>query len=142
MARYDGTDLKLTPDGDLAIERGDLATVTKQQYIAQSARNRIKITDPEWVDYQIDAIGANLEDLIGLPNSPETASLGVEKIGDCLTKDGLLDTDDIYVRPVPVSRSVLVFYVFIRIPVNEFEDETLGFEVLFNLETGLTIRSV
>jgi hypothetical protein len=142
MGKYNGTDLRLTPDGDLAIERGDLSTVTKQEYISQSARNRIRIADPEWIDYQIDEIGANLEDLIGLPNNPETASMGVDKIGRCLTRDGLLDSDDIYIRPVPISRTVMIFYVFIKIPVSEFESGTLGFEVLFNLENGLTIRSV
>jgi hypothetical protein len=140
MAKYSGMDLKLTADGDLVIGSGDLAIVQKQEYIAQSARNRIRIADPEWIDYQIDEIGANLEDLNGLPNNPETASLGVQKIGTCLTKDGLLDVKDVYIRPVPVSRSIIAFYVFIRIP--GADAGTLGFEVLFNLETGLTIRSV
>lgn len=137
MARYDGTDLRLTEDGDLVIERGDLSTVTKQEFVKQTARNRIKTSDPDWYDYIIDEIGANLEDLLGRPNNPETARLGIEKIGEALTKDGLVDTDDIYIKPVPVGRYVIGFFIFIRV---DDVGQPLFFEVLFNLDTGLTVR--
>lgn len=139
MARLDKMDLKLTEDGDLVIEERDLATVIKQDFISQSARTRIKVSDPEWYDHQMESIGANLEDLIGMPNSPETAELGVERIGEALTRGGLLDSEDIYIRPVPVSRYYIVFYTFIRTTEN---GEPLGFEVLFNLQSGLELRSV
>ena len=138
MARYNGTDLRLSEDGDLVSERGDLSIVTKQEYITQSARNRIKTSDPDWFDHQIKEIGANLEDLLGMPNNPETAAAGIEKIGMALTKDGLIDREDIYIRPVPVGRYVIGFFVFVR---TSHTGKPLQFEVLFNLETGLTIRS-
>lgn len=141
MARKDTIDLELTPDGDLVLDSktNDIAVVHKQHYIAQSARIRIQVTDPEWKDYQVDQIGANLEDLIGLPNTQETAIEGIERIIYTLTKDGLLDTEEIYIKPVPVSKYVIAFYVFIKIPE---VPESIGFEVLFNLATGLAIRSV
>lgn len=141
MARKDTIDLELTPDGDLVLDRktNDVAVVHKQNYIAQSARIRIQVTDPEWQDYQVNQIGANLEDLIGLPNTQETAIEGIERIVYTLTKDGLLDTEEVYIKPVPVSKYVIAFYVFIKIPE---VPESLGFEVLFNLATGLAIRSV
>ena len=138
MARYDGTDLRLSEDGDLVIERGDLSTVTKQEFITQSARNRVKISDPDWYDYAIENIGANLEDLLGKPNNPDTARQGIEKIGEALTRDGLIDGEDLYIRPVPIGRYVIGFFVFIR---TDDVAKPLFFEVLFNLESGLTIRS-
>lgn len=141
MARTDAIDLMFTEDGDLAIDikTNELATVQKQGYIAQSARNRIKITDPEWIDYEINQIGANLEDLLGMPNTQETAIEGIERIVSVLTRDGLISTEEVYVRPVPVGKYVVAFFVFIKIPD---VPESLGFEVLFNLHTGLTIRKV
>lgn len=139
MANLDVIDLELTPDGDLTIHDGDLGIVQKQEYIAQSVRNRVKISDPEWYDTMIQNIGANLEDLIGLPNNQETAEKGVVQIGDALTRDGLLDSEDIYIRPVPVSRYFIVFYLFVR---TTEEGEPLGFELLFNLESGLMIGEV
>lgn len=137
MARYDGTDLRLTEDGDLVIERGDLSTVTKQEFVSQTARNRLKTSDPDWFDHVVDHIGANLEDLLGMPNNPDTARLGIDKIGEVLTKDGLIDTDDLYIKPVPVGRYVIGFFVFIRV---DDVGKPLFFEVLFNLDTGLTLR--
>lgn len=139
MARLDVSDLKLTPEGDLVMDSVGLETVEKQEYISQSARIRVKISDPEWFDLTVKDIGANLEDLLGLPNSPETAELGVNKIGEALTKDGLLDADDIYIRPVPVGRYYIAFYLFIS---TTEDGEPQGFEILFNLETGLEIGSV
>lgn len=141
MARTNVSDLMLTEDGDLFVDvkTNDLAVVQKQSYIAQTARNLIKITDPEWIDYQIEDIGANLEDLIGQPNTQETAIEGIQRIVGVLTMGGLLTTDEIYVKPVPVSRQYIAFYVFIKIPDVA---QPLGFEVLFNLATGVEIRKV
>jgi hypothetical protein len=139
MAKYDKVDLKLTEDGDLVIEKGDLALVRKQEFINQSARNRVKTNDPEWPDYQGIAIGANFEDLRGKPNTIETAREGVEKLTDCLTRDGLIDPEDLYIQPVPIDRKTIVFFVFINSP---YEAEPTGFQVKLNLDTGVAIRGV
>jgi hypothetical protein len=137
MARYDGVDLKLSEDGDLVFEHGDIALVRKQEFVAQSSRNRIKTSDPDWYDYKIDNIGANLEDLLGMPNNPDTARLGIDKIREALTSDGLIDGEDVYIRPVPIGRYVIGFFVFIR---TEYDGQPLQFEILLNLESGVIIK--
>lgn len=132
------SDLKFSLDGDLVLENGDFQMVHKREFVEQSARHRIKTSDPDWVDYQVKEIGANLEDLIGKPNSAETAREGMRRISRTLLKDGLVDKEDLYIKPVPVSKAVIVFLVFIQVSHNT---EPIGFDITFNLETGLTVRS-
>lgn len=139
MARYDESDLMFSADGDLVItDRGDFALVNKNPYVEQSARHRIRTSDPDWFDPDTTDIGANLEDLIGMPNNRETALLSIERITACLTQNGLIDTQDIYIRPVPLSRYVIALFVFIQTP---HDGASIGFQITFNLETGVTIRS-
>lgn len=141
MAKYDLVDLKLSADGDLVIEKGDLATVTKQEFVNQSARNRMRVSDPEWRDYEDLAIGANLEDLRGKPNTREVANDGANRIMAALTHDGLLDPEDVYVRPMPDpnNRRTIIYFVFVNSPENS---EPTGFQVSFNLDAGVTISGV
>lgn len=139
MARYDESDLLLTDDGDILInERGDFALVDKNDYVSQSVRNRVVSSDPEWSDHVADDICANMEDMIGMPNNPDTAKMGIERISDSLTRYGLVDRGDMYIRPVPISRYILSYFVFIKTP---YDDKTVGFEIQLNLETGVAVRS-
>lgn len=139
MTKIDGVDLMMDESGDLVInDNGDFELVRKQAFIQQSVRNRLRISDPEWVDYAVKTIGANLEDLLGMSNTPDTARLGVQMITTTLVRDGLISTEDLYVRPIPVKKNVIEFYVFIRI--ND-TDEPIGFVVSFNLESGAMVRS-
>lgn len=137
MAKYDRVDLAMTADGDLIIENGDLKLARNQEFVAQSFRNRIRTSDPDWYDNIIKDIGANLEDLRGYPNTVETAELGVSMIAACLTRDSLIDPDDLYVKPVPFNKATIAFFVFVNSP---FDSEPIGFEVQLNLTTGLTVR--
>lgn len=138
MARYDESDLMFSIDGDLVIsDTGDLSLVNKNEYIEQSARHRVRTSDPDWFDPNMQDIGANLEDLIGMPNNPETARLAIERVTDSLTGGGLIDKQDIYIRPVPVSRYIIALFLFIQTP---FEGKPIGFHITFNLETGVTVR--
>lgn len=139
MAKYNLSDLQLTEDGDFVIENNDLALVRKQKYVIQSVRNRLKVSDPDWWDYQLSQIGANLEDIQGMPNNPDTAKLGIKLIGKSLTQDGLIDQEDLYIQPTPINKDVILFFIYVN---QEYEGKPIGFEVAFNLHTGLAVRRV
>ncbi len=140
MSRYEGSDLRFSDEGDLVITSdGDFDLVHKKEFIEQSSRHRMRTSDPDWFDYDVSDIGANLEDLIGWPNNPDTAREGISRIMSCLTKDGLISHDDIYIRPVPIEKYVLVFFIFIDIEQGE---SPITFNIMFNLETGIVVRSV
>jgi len=134
MGKYDETDLRITEDGDLVIENGDLALVSGPEATAQNVMCRLKSADPEWY---LEQIGANLEDLLGMPNTPETAAYGEELIRRALFADDLISPEDLYVQAVPIDRQTLLFFVFFK-PPNA--TEPLGFEVQVNLSAGATIR--
>ena len=101
--------LKFSEDGDLVTgENGDLKAASPKESFKQVINNRIKTNDPEWFIHP--NIGANLEDLIGEPNTKDTAKKGVKKIKQSLSYDGFIPYDAISIRPVPAdARSIINF---------------------------------
>lgn len=137
MGRYNETDIKITTDGDFAIQDGDFALVENVEAVAQNAYCRLMSADPEWY---MENISANLEDLLGKPNTRETAESGENLIREALMKDDLINYDDIYVQAVPIGKFELKFYVFFK--PDEYGEDPVGFEVDVNLSAGATVRRV
>lgn len=138
MTRYSGKDFKLTSSGDIALmdTYGAVEHVYDIQSLMQTVKVRIMSSDPDVIDISATTeFCANLEDLIGMPNTIETANLGVEKITNSLTYDGLVSSDDLFVRPTPVNKTMMVFFVFIK---NEGTG-SIYLEVIINFEVGVTI---
>lgn len=137
MTRYNGRDFKLTPTGDIDLGKS-FAPVESVDGIAslmQTAKVRVMSSDPEVEDVVATDFCANLEDLIGMPNTIETAQLGVEKITRSLTYDGLVSEGDLYIRPTPVNKTMMMFLVFIEHEGNA----NAYFEVIINFEVGVAI---
>ncbi len=137
MTRYTGKDFKLTPSGDIELtgHYGGAVPAHGITSLMQTVKVRLMSSDPDVIDVTAKDFCANLEDLIGMPNTIETAQLGVEKITRSLTFDGLVSSDHLFVRPTPVNKTMMVFFVFI-------ENEGYGsiyLEVIINFEMGVTI---
>lgn len=96
----------------------------------QVVMNRLRTDNPDW--YLHDEIGADLSELIGLPNTRATGNLGVTLILHSLCNDGFLNPEDLRIRPVPISSSEILFHITLNRPVGE-----VVIPVLFNLEHGL-----
>ncbi|MGH1211616.1 hypothetical protein ACQVWG_00375 [Bacillus cereus] len=92
--------------------------------------NRLRTDNPDWFIHR--EIGADLSELIGLPNTRETGDLGKSLIEKSLTGDKFLLPGDLNVRPVPVNSSEILFYITVRRKIAD-----LVIPVLFNLEHGL-----
>lgn len=137
MGRYDEADLAITLDGDLIVdeEKGDFKLVEGIECTAQGVFCRLKSSDPEWFD---ETLAANLEDLLGLPNTEENGRKGEEMITNALMVDNLVSIEDLYVQAIPIDKYTLIFYVFFKGPT----DEPIGYEVEVNLSAGATIRRV
>jgi hypothetical protein len=138
MGRYNEMDLAITLDGDLIVdeEKGDFATVENSEAAAQNMFCRLKSSDPEWFD---ETLAANLEDLLGLPNTRENGEKGEEMIRHAMLIDDLISIDDLYVQAVPIDKYTLVFFVFFQGPET---DKPIGYEVEVNLSSGATVRRV
>lgn len=132
-------DLALTGDGDLMLnESGDLALVEGPSFVVQSVYNRIKSVTVDWF---YDNIGADLIDFLGYPNTRDTAKCIEARLISTLTAGGLLDTDSIFVKVVPVSRTTLSAFVFIKLTEDENESP-VGFEISINLDGGVSVKYV
>jgi flagellar basal body rod protein FlgG len=126
-----------TEDGDFALDKnGDLALAKENELIEQNVRIPLRTVNPDWVS---DAIGADMEDLLGLENTRETASLGKTKIKNALMKTGFFNEGDIWLEAKPTSTSAITFFVFINSP---FSSNPLVYEADVDLGFGATIRKV
>jgi hypothetical protein len=123
-------DLLLDEFGDLAVDaNGDLAEGDGVEVLLDDCRVRLLSQSPEMAD--CDGVLANLEDLMGRPNRPDTADEMVRLIVSALSSDGRLDADQIDVTPLPVQNAL---YAHIEITLEESSVEVL---MTLDLATGL-----
>lgn len=135
--KYHTWDILLTPDGDFALDSsGDLAIAQRNELIVQVAQICLKTTNPDWF---IGDIGADLEDLLGMENSRETAELGIAKIKEALMKTEFFEEEDIWVEATPINKSTIVFFLFINSP---FSEDPMVYRIDLDLSFGSTVRRV
>lgn len=137
MGIYEESDLRITKDGDLVVKDGDFDLVHDFEAAAQNVYCRLKSSDPEWFQ---EIICGNLEDLLGKPNTRDTATEGENMIKDALMKDGLISYDDLYVQAIPMDKFTLIFYVYFK--PTDYEGDPIGYEVELNLSIGAQVRRV
>jgi hypothetical protein len=137
MNRYYTSDIKLTDAGDFALDsNGDLATVMKEELIQQMATICLKTTNPDWFN---DAVAADLEDLIGQPNSRGTAELGKSKIKNALVSTGFFEAADVWVEARVYDEATIIFFLFINSP---FSASPIVYQITLDLGSGTLIRRV
>lgn len=126
-------DVALNAVGDISVGyNGDLAIVRDEEAVARVMAFRLKTHRGDFVPEP--QCGANLEDLIGQPNSPETGSRLEEQITEALTHDGFLGSELTQVTAVPISRHQLAAVIQV-----EYEDVILHEEVVLDLQEGVLI---
>jgi hypothetical protein len=114
MIRYDGIDLALDDDGDLLLdETGDFA-LSKDYDCAQDdifmAVNTQKNDSDVFPEF-----GADLEELIGLPNTREMAMDGAGRIAETLITNNIVNSGDLSVIPLPVGDEI-IYYIVVETP--------------------------
>lgn len=113
MAVYDEIDILLSTDGDLRVTaNGDLQMAEPSGVVIQDIMFRART---DWDDFDPHPkIGADLQRLIGEPNSKEAGTTAEELLFSSLTKDGRFDTMDLRIKSVPISMDRIVIYTFIN----------------------------
>lgn len=129
-------DLAFSEDGDLILDNDEISEVYDIDYIKQQVKIRIKTMKPDWF---FDDIGSNLEELLGKPNSKDTAKKGLDLIRKALTYDEFLSNDDIYLKPVPVDKESILYFIFIKTP---YASEPISFKANIALSAGINIMEV
>lgn len=138
MGRIDEYDIELTDDGDLNLDffNKEFTVVSENDYISQQVKIRVKTVNSDWF---FDDLGADMEQLLGQPNTIGTAEKGISLIRNCLTYDNFLTNDDIYIKPMPTDVDNVSFFLFIKTP---FTEKPLSFEIAVALSAGVNITEV
>ena len=124
-------DIKTDDDGDIQIAaNGDIDIVRNEDVVAQEVLWRMKTVRGDWI-LQPDC-GADLETLVGQPNSPQTGSLMESLISRALTHDGFLGGEIEILRAVPVNRDEIVGIVSIQ-----YGDVSFTQKISVNLKEGI-----
>ena len=113
MIIYSEVDIKVSPSGDMTIGASkDFELANPSGVLKQDIAFRLRTDYNDFTPHP--DIGADLNSLIGEPNTRETASNGELRIINSLTKDGRVAASDLLVKAVPISLYNLVYYVFVR----------------------------
>lgn len=151
MNRYETSDIRLSEDGDFELDDNfSIRSATGNELMEQMTRVVIKTTNPDWGNFSkegtsetfhssITKVGADLEDLIGMENSRETAELGKTKIKNAMVRTGFFEEEDIHIEAKPTSMSTIVFFLFINSP---FAENPLIYQIDLDLGFGPTVRRV
>lgn len=138
-------DFGITMDGDLIKDSSNMDILKKENYDLriQLAYDRLKSVSKDWF---IDECGANLEELIGKPCTPEFANMGVQKINDMLVLDGLWSQDEIFIYSQIIDDVTIEYSVYFKIVSEEREDEDYSdvasyeMSITLDLVKGVNIR--
>lgn len=129
----------LLQDGDLVFTKRDFGIngneISGNASIAQTIFCRLKSCSVDWF---YDRVGADLEQIIGEPNTEENANLGSSLIISSLTYDGFLSEDKIVVKPIPQDEFTILYYLVITLD----DGEELKYEVNLALNSGISIRNL
>lgn len=105
-------DLALDSSGDIASTEGDMLLSFKQEVF-----NRIRSEFQDWALHPW--IGAGLNEIIGEPNSRETAEVGKEKIINSLTIGAFVVADDVNIKYMPVTHDSIMYVIKIDVEPTE-----------------------
>lgn len=107
-------DFEMSLDGDITNN-----SVSDNELRVQLTINRIKAIK---IDWYLDHIGADLEEILGFPNTKDTQNIFENKIISALTYDNYFNSNDIYIELVSSLPTNLYYKVYIR----RLDDPTLS----------------
>jgi len=123
-------DISMTVDGEPIIgDDGDFQLSEGIDCIIESCIFRLKTVIGDWI--LEPTCGASLEELIGEPNSRETAATMEGMAIRALTHDGFLSTDSIETVAMPVDSTTILLSVIIS-----YSDKLVNLAVSLDLKEG------
>lgn len=115
-ANYDKTDLFWTSQGDYFLgDDGDLQDTEFDplRSLVQEIRTRASSDQGDWVVFP--DVGANVRDFVGEPNNQQSAEAIKTRLIAALSKHGFINTRDMIIKYVPVTRDTLLFRLTVRV---------------------------
>lgn len=126
-----GEPVRLTNDPSIGtIPVRDMKLVYEEESELQLIKSRLNTENPDWYFYE--EVGADLTDLIGLPNNEQTAQTGMDLILRALTYDGAFKEEDLTIEAVPVSKDQILYDVQLK-----RRNTLIRYAVTFDLNLGV-----
>lgn len=132
-------DFGLSQDGDITMDPETHDITKKEDYKLrlQLAYDRIKSISKDWF---IDECGADLEELIGKPCTPEFAELGKRKIRNMLVLDDTWSDEEFYIYCQIKDAVTIEYTIFFKIQTENNETESYELHVDLDLVKGIKLR--
>jgi hypothetical protein len=113
MAIYNEIDIAASPSGDMVLgSNKDLSLSKPSGCLIHDIMFRART---EKGDFEVHKdLGADLQSLIGEPNTRENAETAEGLLFESLTFDGRVNMQDLIVKGVPVSDTSLALYTFVN----------------------------
>lgn len=120
-----GTDLYFSEAGDIGVSNnGDLATTSSHvNLLEQNARIRLATRKSDFQPYP--RFGADMQRMIGLPNTPQTARFGKALIERGLLYDSFIARAGITVDATPTAPDTITFDIYVPYGYKQFLTITL-----------------
>ena len=121
-------DITIDGDKDIASTEHDVLLSFKQEI-----RNRVKSDFRDWAVHPW--LGAGLTEIVGEPNSKETAEIGKEKILNSLTTGAFIAAQDVNITYMPVSKDAIAYRI--KISVEPTEENNYAEDIALTLVLDL-----
>jgi phage baseplate assembly protein W len=109
VGKYNFKDVMLNDSGDITIQNGDIKLCGGIDCFTQHIKIRALTNSGEIPMHP--TIGANLDELEGMPNTRNTGEIAMAQLLTSLSAESKIPIEAITVRPVPTGSNEITLYV-------------------------------
>lgn len=125
-------DIEVDDDGDLVLDsNGDLKLASAQRTALQDIIMRVRTGLNDLSIHPL--FGADIVNLVGEPNTPETAEKIKARVYKSLVRDGRFGSSTVRVDVVPVGRSEVVVLIGVTDSISDVDADTTAVTLSFLL---------
>jgi hypothetical protein len=122
-------DIKMTLDGDIAIENGDIAITSGEDWYLREANKRLR-SGRDWKHHP--SLGADLSRFTGEPNSRDTGRRIREAVAHSLGQDAIHLPATLDIKVIPTSKET----INIVVAIDGVGQRTVVSHLSVNIESG------
>lgn len=123
---YDAIDTVWSWNGDYSFADGDLAD-TSDDYLKSLMQDIHTVCASALLDWEnYPSLGATLDDFLGEPNTPTTASAIHDRLKASLLAANIVNEEDVAIRVVPVHLQKVLIVIGVNVVATQFNRLTVG----------------
>jgi hypothetical protein len=130
---YDAIDARFFWNGDYSLKDGDLADTSEDYLLSllQEVHSVVASSLRDWENYP--QYGATLDDFLGEPNIPSTASAISDRLKISLISAGIVEEQDLAIKVVPVHMNRVLIVIGIDAVSTTFNSLAQGEKLVTSL---------